>query len=175
MNTPFDLNRAFNQASSRSPALATSLMLALMILFALTNVSMADEPVSKRFFGNVAIEGHDSVAYHQSHEAGKHEAAVGEPDFTAEYKGAVWRFASAKSRDQFRADPDRYAPAYNGHCANALALGEGLIGTDGTHWEIFGDKLYLFYADRGRQRWLVADDFRVYKNQADQAWAGLIK
>ena len=72
-------------------------------------------------------------------------------------------------------NPEKYAPAYNGHCANALSLGEGLIKTDGTHWEIFDDKLYLFYAPRGRNRWLNAEDYRVYKVIADQAWQALIQ
>ena len=91
------------------------------------------------------------------------------------WRGAKWRFASEQSRDQFSANPEKYTPAYNGHCANAMSLGEGLIKTDGTHWEIFDDKLYLFYASRGRNRWLDAEDYRVYKTIADQAWQALIQ
>ena len=65
-------------------------------------------------------------------------------------------------------DPERYAPACNGHCANALSLGEGLIKTDGTHWQIFEDQLYTFYATRGRDRWF-AGDFKENKKEADKA------
>ncbi|WP_255855055.1 hypothetical protein [Marinobacterium rhizophilum] len=68
--------------------------------------------------------------------------------------------------------PQRYLPAYHGHCANALSLGEGLIATDGRVWEFFGDQLHLFYAERGRQRWLNGD-WKAYKADADQAWSNL--
>jgi len=54
----------------------------------------------------------------------------------------------------------------------ALSLGEGLIKTDGTVWEFFGGNLHLFYAERGRQRWLNGD-WEAYKVQADKAWAEL--
>ena len=72
----------------------------------------------------------------------------------------------------FAADPDRYSPTYNGHCANALSLGEGLIRTDGTHWEIFDDRLYLFFAARGRDRW-TDGNWKTYKAEADAAWQAL--
>ena len=121
-----------------------------------------------------AIEGKDTTAYHRSPAPAHPGAERGSAQWVVEYKGAQWRFASKQSSEQFAADPARYAPSYNGHCANALSLGEGLIPTDGTHWEIFGDKLYLFYAARGRTRW-VNGDWTTYKKQADTAWAALSK
>jgi len=80
-----------------------------------------------------------------------------------DYLGAKWRFASKENADLFRANPDKYKPAYNGHCANALSLGKGLLKTNGKVWEIFGDELFLFYAERGRKRWLAVDDISEYK------------
>ena len=65
-------------------------------------------------------------------------------------------------------------PEYNGFCSNALALGEGLIRTDGSVWEFFGDKLHLFYAERGRQRWLDGD-WKAYNREAAKAWAAIVK
>jgi len=63
----------------------------------------------------VANFGYDVVAY-QSDFA----AAPGSSEFVATYNGAPFHFASAENRDLFAADPARYAPAYDGHCAYAL-------------------------------------------------------
>jgi len=131
----------------------------------------AAEPVSKSWTG-VAIGGHDPFAYHALSREPHASAVKGKKSFVVEHKGAKWRFANAESAAKFKANPDGYTPMYNGHCANALSLGEGLIRTDGTHWEIFGDKLYLFYAARGRARWLDGH-WETYKVDSDKAWQAL--
>lgn len=148
---------------------ASLLMLAALSLS--TEVPAA-EPVSKSRLSGVAIGGHDTALYHELQRSPQAQAIEGSKHFTVEYKGAKWRFASAESSERFRAEPDRYLPAYNGFCANALSLGEGLIRTDGTHWEIFEDKLYLFYAARGRERW-TDGNWQTYKVEADKAWSSL--
>lgn len=149
---------------------------ALMLLAlgaVLVATPVAAEPVAKSRLGGVAIGGHDTVAYHAL-PAEPHEKAVsGKKTWTVEWKGAKWRFASEESANKFRAEPERYSPAFNGHCANALSLGKGLLKTDGTHWEIFGDQLYLFYAAKGRKRWLATDDVAPYIAAAEAAWAKL--
>ena len=132
----------------------------------------AEEPVSKSFFGGVAIGGYDTVAYHQNR-GDAHRAIKGSRRFTVEWKGATWRFASRENQAAFRADPARYAPAYNGFCANALSLGNGLVKTDGTHWQIYDGQLFLFYSKEGRQRWLDGD-YREYKKAADLAWQEIL-
>jgi YHS domain-containing protein len=133
----------------------------------------ASEPVSKSFLTGIAIGGHDTVAYHRLGNSEPHRAIEGNQVWKAEWKGADWLFSSKTDRDLFAADPERYSPAYNGFCANALSLGEGLIRTDGSHWQIFGNRLYTFYAARGRERWL-AGDFEAYKLIADNAWKSLV-
>jgi hypothetical protein len=40
--------------------------------------------------------------------------------------------------------------------------------------EFFGDRLHLFYAERGRQRWLNGD-WRAYQRDADAAWEAIVK
>lgn len=146
------------------------------VLIAALSLTVQAEPVSKSRLGGVAIGGHDSVAYHEVNtNAEVQDSAVeGSKTYAVEFKGATWRFASKQSSELFAANPDKYSPAYNGHCANALSLGEGLIRTDGTNWEIFEDKLYLFYAARGRDRW-TDGNWQTYKADADAAWANLSK
>jgi YHS domain-containing protein len=132
------------------------------------------EPVSTSFFGNTAIGGQDTVSYHDPAVRQAHKARVGDKQFEVPYLGASWRFASRESAERFAADPAKYVPHYNGFCANALSLGEGLVKTDGTVWEFFGDQLYLFYGESGRQRWL-AGDWKTYRGQADAAWKAALQ
>lgn len=143
-----------------------------LIMLFISNAVFAGEPVSKSYFGSVAIGGIDTTAYYLPQVQKEHKEVVGESQFTVEWKEAKWHFASQHSADKFASDPERYQPHYNGFCSNALSLGEGLITTDGTVWEFFGDELHLFYAERGRQRWLKGD-WKLYKKQADNAWAEL--
>ena len=143
-------------------------------LLMLSSAAFAMEPVSKSRLSGVAIGGHDTFAYHQFESATHPDAVEGVKTFTVDYKGAKWRFAKEEHAKAFAENPDRYSPAYNGHCANALSLGEGLIRTDGTHWEIFGDQLYLFFAARGRTRWSDGN-WETYKQDADAAWQVLAK
>ncbi|MCG8441595.1 MAG: hypothetical protein MI723_07300 [Caulobacterales bacterium] len=63
----------------------------------------------------VANFGYDVVAYHTGF-----AATMGSDTFTAEHNSATFWFASAENRDRFAADPARFAPAYDGHCAFAL-------------------------------------------------------
>ena len=51
--------------------------------------------------GNLAIRGYDPVAYFTDEKAVK-----GSRDFSHDWQGATWRFASAENRDLFAAEPD---------------------------------------------------------------------
>ena len=147
-------------------------VIAFFLAVTLSAIANAAEPVSKTKAGGLAIGGHDTVAYHQLQRQPQASAIEGKKLFVVEYKGAKWRFADKASADKFAAEPEKFSPAYNGHCANALSLGRGLVRTDGTHWEIFGDELYLFFAAAGRGRWLDGN-WESYKVDADAAWASL--
>lgn len=133
--------------------------------------AIATEPVSSK--RGLMIGGHDSVAYHTLSQEPHAKARSGDKTWVVEYLGAKWRFASKENADLFKANPEKYKPAYNGHCANALSLGKGLLKTNGKVWEIFGDQLYLFYAKKGRKRWLSVDDITDFKAIADAEWAKL--
>lgn len=147
----------------------------LFVLFGsllFVGLAAAAEPVSKSRFKGVAIGGHDSTAYHSLARDPQAKALKGAKKFVVKYKGAKWNFADQESADKFAAEPEAFSPAYNGHCANALSLGEGLVRTNGTHWEILDDQLYLFYAAKGRTRWLDGN-WETYKVEADAAWEKL--
>ncbi len=141
------------------------------VLIMLSVVVFAEEPVSTGFLSNTAIGAHDVVAYHRLSTGD--DAVEGSKTYSFNWKGANWYFSSQKEKEAFIANPIKYAPAYNGHCANALSLGEGLVKTDGTHWAVLDGQLYLFYAARGAKRWLEGD-YKNYKTVADKAWASII-
>ena len=155
----------------QSFGIRTLFLIVFTALFSLSVV--AAEPVSKSRRG-VAIGGHDTVAYHSLAQAPQDKAISGKKSYVVEHKGAKWRFLSKESADLFAANPDKYEPAYNGHCANALSLGKGLVKTNGKHWEILDDKLYLFYAAAGRDRW-TDGNWEKYKVVSDAEWAKLGK
>ncbi|MEO0768888.1 MAG: YHS domain-containing (seleno)protein [Cyanobacteria bacterium J06649_4] len=95
----------------------------------------------------IAIEGADPVAYFTE------EAFVpGSADFTHEWKGVTWQFASAENRDLFASNPEQYAPQYGGYCAWAVGQ-NALAAIDPNAWSIVDGKLYLNANDRIQARW----------------------
>ena len=73
-----------------------------------------------------AVSGFDVVAYFDlpQYALGKPqpEAVPGRADSSAEYNGAVFAFSTVENRDRFMADPKRFAPQYDGHCAYGVAV-----------------------------------------------------
>ena len=149
-------------------------ILIFLLASSVSAICQAAEPVSTGYFNSIALDGHDTVKYHTLEVQNKHAEVKGEKRFSVDWNNATWLFASQASADKFSASPEQYVPQYNGHCSNALSLDEGLIPTDGTVWEFFGENLHLFYAERGRQRWLNGD-WESYKATADEAWEDLRK
>ena len=143
-----------------------------LFIAAFASLAQAAEPVSTGW-NNVAIGGKDSVSYFTEVAKASHKVTAGSSAFVVQHQGAAWRFASQASADKFAANPSAYTPQYNGHCSNGLSLDEGLIPTNGEVWEFFEDKLHLFYAERGRQRWL-SGDWKAYRDQADKAWRAIV-
>ena len=84
-----------------------------------------------------ALQGHDPVAYFTVGAPTK-----GNPNISREWNGATWLFSTAEHRDLFDADPDKYAPAFGGHCAVAQVLGSDLKGS-AKRWRIIDDRLYI--------------------------------
>ena len=93
-----------------------------------------------------AVSGHDVVAYFnlEQSEVGtpQPKAVPGRADITAVWNGVTWAFSTPENRAAFRADPERYAPQYDGHCAYGAAKG-GKVPGNPNLWRIVDDKLYL--------------------------------
>jgi len=85
----------------------------------------------------LAMHGYDPVAFFT---AGK--PTEGSAAYATVHDGAAYYFASESNLAAFRADPDRYAPAYGGFCAFGVSVGKKFDG-DPRFWTISGGKLYL--------------------------------
>lgn len=93
-----------------------------------------------------AVSGFDVVSYHGLDQspvgAAQPTPLPGKSEITAEWNGATWAFASEANRDAFLADPAKFAPQYDGHCAFAVSKGGRAPGNP-TLWRIVDGKLYL--------------------------------
>ena len=96
--------------------------------------------VNTGYFGNIAIEGYDPVAYFTEKRAVK-----GTEDYAHDWLGATWLFAQPEHRDLFAADPISYAPQYGGLCADGVAFGQKSVNIDPRAFRIIDGKLYLNY------------------------------
>ncbi len=85
----------------------------------------------------LALQGHDPVAYFTVGAPTK-----GNPNISRDWSGATWLFSTAEHRDLFDADPDKYAPAFGGHCAVAQVIGSDLRGS-AKRWRIEDGRLYI--------------------------------
>jgi YHS domain-containing protein len=86
----------------------------------------------------VILKGHDVVAYFTQ---GKH--ALGSTQFTSQYEGVTFRFASAEHKALFDKEPVKYIPQFGGYCANGIVYGIPW-GGDADTWMIQDGKLYIF-------------------------------
>ena len=136
-------------------------------MFLLPATAAALDPVFTATFSNDAIRGYDPVAYF---DAGT--AVEGNDKYSHEWKGATWLFSSAKNRDAFIANPEKFAPQYGGYCACAAAKGY-IADVDPAVWKIVEGKLYLNYNRAVQKKWLK--DIPGYIEKADKNWPGILK
>ena len=78
-------------------------------LLAWSASASAGSSINTGYFGGVAIEGYDTVAYFADGKATK-----GSEEFAYDWLGATWYFANAEHRDLFAEKPVQYAPQYGG-------------------------------------------------------------
>ena len=140
-------------------------LLAASPMAAIALPASAEAPVYTGLFSNTALQGYDPVAYFTEGKPVK-----GSKDFTADYMGATFQFASAANRDAFQADPAKYAPQYGGYCAWAMADGKYAKG-DADFWKIVDGKLYLNYNAGIQKKWNA--DVPGFIEKADTHWRDL--
>jgi YHS domain-containing protein len=136
----------------------------LPVLWSVTVFAGKADPVYKNGSG-LAIRGYDPVAYFDQSRPVK-----GSPQFSHQWMGATWLFASAQHRDQFAANPERYAPQYGGYCSYAVSQGH-TASIDPEAWKIVDGKLHLNYSKGVQARW--EKDIPGYIEKANRNWPDL--
>ncbi len=91
----------------------------------------------------LALRGYDPVAYFTDA-----RPVEGKADFEITWDGQRYRFASARHRDLFKANPDKYAPQFGGSCAMNMSAGVRRE-SDPHNWTIVNGNLYVFAGTQG--------------------------
>ena len=149
----------------RQNSMRWSALTVLLLGLATTAIAGKVDPVYQH--GGLAIRGYDAVAYYQQSAPVK-----GSSQFSYQWRGATWLFASAENRDRFQADPERYAPQYGGYCAYAVSKGR-TASIDPEAWKIVDGKLYLNYSKGVQKKWEQDVPGNIVK--ADKYWPDLHK
>ncbi len=97
-------------------------------------------------------------------------AVAGTKAFTATYNGATFAFASAENLARFQADPSRYVPQYDGHCAYGVVKG-GKVPGNPNLWRIVDGKLYLNITENVVTFW--EEDIPGHLTTSETNWPGL--
>ncbi len=108
------------------------------------------------------VGGFDVVSYHIGD-----RPLEGLETITAAYNGVTWYFANEANRALFEADPERYAPAYDGHCAYALA-DDRKVRTDPLAYRVVDGVLYMNFSPSIQERW--ERDIPGYLDQSEAHW-----
>jgi YHS domain-containing protein len=85
----------------------------------------------------VAIKGYDPVAYFT-----QAKAVQGQAQYSSEYNGAIYQFASEQHKALFDKEPVKYAPQFGGYCAFGVTQ-EKKYDVDPNAWAVVDGKLYL--------------------------------
>ncbi len=86
----------------------------------------------------VLLKGADVVAYFVD---GAHQPGLAQ--FSSQYEGITFRFASAAHKALFDQAPEKYLPQFGAYCANGIVYGIPW-GGDADTWKMINGKLYIF-------------------------------
>lgn len=141
----------------KSVAFASTLALSAWSNAADVGVNVSDN--------DLAIQGYDTVAYFTDGKPTK-----GSSKYTSTYQGAIYHFSTESNRDNFKADPTKFAPQYGGFCAMGVALSKKL-DTDPNAWRIVNNKLYLNLNKAVQKKWVT--DIPGYIESSERNWNGI--
>ncbi len=113
-----------------------------------------------------AVSGVDVV---RLYETGR--SVSGDPAFNHRHNGVTWIFESAETRDRFAADPGRYAPAFDGHCAYALGAKGAKFAAYPRFATVVDGRLFLNFDAGTQSKWTARSD--EFIAAADAEWPSL--
>ncbi len=113
----------------------------------------------------LALQGYDPVAYFTDGKPVK-----GSPEFTASYKGATYKFASAEHKRQFESSPAKYEPQFGGFCGYAASINK-LAPIEVQYFQVLHDRLILQHNEKAWKLW--HQDVEGNLKKADTNWPTL--
>ena len=125
--------------------------------------SVLDE--AEKRFERPLLHGYCPVSLHTEKKVVK-----GDPKYRAPWRGYMYHLASAEAREQFLKDPSKYAPAYRGFCATAVADYMKRVGKEEIV-RVYAGRTYLFADEAARKRFDENPAELVKK--ADVNWTAL--
>ena len=136
----------------------------ILVLAAAARVPLAAEaaPATGK---RLALSGYDPVSYFADGHPEK-----GSAEYQASYDDATYWFKTPEHRAKFIADPDHYAPQFQGFCTVTLSRGVK-YEADPQAWVIADGKLYVFGSKEAVRVFQVQTASTVEK--ASQSWAKL--
>ena len=136
---------------------------ALLLLSLFASAANAGGPTALNLDAQgVAIQGYDPVAFFTD---GKPVAGV--PQFTSQFNGATYRFASAEHKAAFDQEPAKYEPQFGGYCAYGVAKGS-LSPVKVAAFQIVNGRLLMQYNPEVRD--LFNQDTAASLKRADERW-----
>lgn len=137
----------------------TSVLVLFTMLTAYAQKSEVFAPEGK------AIKGYDPVAFFRAS-----KPVMGQDSLSYNWKNATWLFSNRKNMEDFKRDPEKYAPQYGGYCAYGTSQGHK-APTETDTWTIVNDKLYFNYNKKVQEIWLKDEQPLIEK--ANQQWPGI--
>lgn len=114
----------------------------------------------------VILEGYDPVAYFTDY-----KPVEGSAQFSSEYNGAVYWFASLEHLNKFKNEPQKFAPQYGSFCGYAVSVGK-LRPVDPTIFQIENGRLILQHTKEAYD--LFNEDLKGNTMKADHNWPGIV-
>lgn len=156
----------------KRPTLLMALSLTAILALAPLAAAEADTP-SRAYLhahnvpaNGIAIDGYSPVSYFTQGRAER-----GSTDFAVEHQGITYLLTSEEQIETFKADPEKYVPAYGGWCALGMAV-QDKFPVDPTAFKIVDDRLMLFLRNTdvdALQLWNQGDEAE-YVDKADAHW-----
>jgi YHS domain-containing protein len=136
-----------------------------VLIWLVTVVAFGSGAIAGNAERRLAIKGYDPVAYFT-----EKRPRIGDSRFEYKWDGAVYRFASRRHFNLFKADPDRYLPVFRGLCTAALSSGAKVVA-DPRNWLIYKGRLHIFGSRSAPDR--MRRDPAGMKARAERNWEKL--
>jgi YHS domain-containing protein len=127
--------------SATSKEMKTITIVALIQIWFTVSFGQTEELRKKHYNlkNDLAIQGYDPVSYFTD------KPQEGKVEIKYAYNGVTYRFISQSNLEKFKADPEKYEPAYGGWCAYAMGESGEKVKIDPETYKIIDGKVYLFY------------------------------